>query len=102
MSSMYIICYYHQYQKHRKGTNVVSTNGVTATISCFLTEGLFGYLLPSIYFYFPKSARAYLFPNPSNSVLSQRRHVVGNQGLSVGECRLDDGARLRLEPRGAA
>ena len=30
-------------------------------ISCFMTEGLFGVLMLS-YFYLPKSARAYLFP----------------------------------------
>ena len=30
-------------EARRKGTNGVSTNGVTATISCFLTEGLVWY-----------------------------------------------------------
>ena len=43
----------------RKGTNGVSTNGVTANFM-FLTETF--WLLPLTYFYLPKSARAYLFP----------------------------------------
>ena len=46
--------------KDRKGTNGVSTNG-SLQILCFLTEELFG-VLPLTYFYLPKSARAYLFP----------------------------------------
>ena len=44
----------------RKGTNGVSTNGVTAFLM-FLTEGLF-VGLPLSYSDLPKSARAYLFP----------------------------------------
>ena len=41
-------------------------------ISCFLTEGLFGY--PLTYFYLSKSARAYLFPQSvkSTTLLLQR------------------------------
>ena len=44
----------------RKGTNGVSTNGVTAKFMCF-DRGTFC-VLPLTYFYIPKSARAYLFP----------------------------------------
>ena len=44
----------------RTGTNGVSTNGVTAFFSCF-DRGTF-WVLPLAYFYLPKSARAYLFP----------------------------------------
>ena len=39
----------------------VSTNGVTAIIFMFFDRGTF-WLLPFAYFYLPKSARAYLFP----------------------------------------
>ena len=44
----------------RKGTNGVSTNGVTA-IFMFFDRGTF-WVLPLPYFYLPKSARAHLFP----------------------------------------
>ena len=44
----------------RKGTNGVSTNWVTA-IFMFFDRGTFR-ALPLLYFYLPKSARAYLFP----------------------------------------
>ena len=47
----------------RKGTNGVSTNGVTANLM-FLDRGSF-WGLPLTYFYLPKSARAYLFSNRS-------------------------------------
>ena len=46
----------------RKGTNGVSTNGVTANFM-FLDRGTF-WVLPLTYFYLPKSARANLFPQP--------------------------------------
>ena len=46
--------------KPRKGTNGVSTNGVTANV-IFFDRGTF-LVLPLTYFYLPKSARAYLFP----------------------------------------
>ena len=42
------------------GTNGVSTHGVTAHFM-FLVRGTF-WVLPLTYFYLPKSARAYLFP----------------------------------------
>ena len=45
---------------NRKGTNGVSTDGVGAIFSCFLS-GTF-WVSPLTYFYSPKSARAYLFP----------------------------------------
>ena len=44
----------------RKGTNGVSTDGVTANYISFDT-GTF-WVLPLTYFYLPTSARAYLFP----------------------------------------
>ena len=44
----------------RKGTNGVSTNGVTANFM-FFDRGTF-WVLPLTYFHIPKSARAYLFP----------------------------------------
>ena len=44
----------------RKGTSGVSTNGVTANFM-FFDRGTF-WVLPFTYFYIPKSARAYLFP----------------------------------------
>ena len=44
----------------RKGTNGVSTNGVTATFK-FFDRGTFR-VLPLTYVYLPRSARAYLFP----------------------------------------
>ena len=49
----------------RKGTNGVSTNGVTA---CFISfaRGTF-WVLPLTYFYLPRSARAYLFPQSVKS-----------------------------------
>ena len=49
-----------------KGTNGVSTNGVTAFF-LFLTRGTF-WVLPLSYFYLPKSARAYFFPNLSKII----------------------------------
>ena len=45
----------------RKGTTGVSTNGVTAIIFMFFDRGTLC-VLPLTYFYLPKSARAYLFP----------------------------------------
>ena len=47
-------------QLSRKGTNGVSTNGVTANLM-FFDRGTF-WVVPLTYFYLPKSARAYLFP----------------------------------------
>ena len=44
----------------RKGTNGVSTNGVTANFICF-DRGTF-WVLPLTCFFLPKSARVYLFP----------------------------------------
>ena len=44
----------------RKGTNGVSTHGVTADFMLF-DRGTF-WVLPLSYFYLPQSARAYLFP----------------------------------------
>ena len=44
----------------RKGTNGVSTNGVTGNF-VFVDRGTFR-VLPLTYFYLPKSARPYLFP----------------------------------------
>ena len=49
--------------KDRKGTNGVSTNGVTANFM-FVERGFF-WLLTLTYFYILKIARAYLFPNLS-------------------------------------
>ena len=43
----------------RKGTNGVSSNGVTANF-IFFDRGTFG-VLPLTYFYLPQSARVYLF-----------------------------------------
>ena len=43
----------------------VSTNGATANFM-FFGRGTF-WVLPLTYFYLPKSARAYLFTNPSNN-----------------------------------
>ena len=45
----------------RKGTNGVSTHGATANFRVLFDRGTF-FGLPLIYFYLPKSARAYLFP----------------------------------------
>ena len=45
----------------RKGTNGISTNGVTANF-IFFERGTIWVLLLT-YFYLPKSARAYLFPH---------------------------------------
>ena len=44
----------------QRGTDVVGTNRVTASFS-FFARGTF-WVLPLTYFYLPKSARAYLFP----------------------------------------
>ena len=49
----------------RKGTNGVSTNGVTANLISF-DRGTF-WVLPLTYFYLPKSARAYLFPQSARN-----------------------------------
>ena len=48
-----------------KGTNGASTNGVTANF-IFFDRGPF-WVLPLTYFYLPKSARAYLFPQSVNN-----------------------------------
>ena len=58
-----------------KGTNRVGTNGVTA-IFMFLTEGPFGYSLSPNYLYFPKRARAYLFPNLSKFITCAAAKIV--------------------------
>ena len=50
----------------RKGTNGCSINGVTANFM-FFDRGTF-WVLPLTYFYIPKSARAYLFPNLSRAI----------------------------------
>ena len=50
----------------RKGTNGVSTDGVTADFM-FFDRGAF-WVLPLTCFYLPKSARAYLFPNLSEFI----------------------------------
>ena len=58
----------------RKGTNGVSTNGVTAFLTTYFDRGTF-WVLPLTYFYLPKSARVYLFsPICQNSLLLQRSH----------------------------
>ena len=49
----------------RKGSNGVSTNGVTANVIMFFGRGTF-WVLPLTYFYLPKSAGAYLFPQSVN------------------------------------
>ena len=55
----------------RRGTNGVSTNGVTANLR-FFAGGTF-WVLPLTYFYIPKSARAHLFPPIcQNPLLLQR------------------------------
>ena len=56
---MYIYIYIER-ERGRKGTNGVSTNGVTA-IFMFVDRGTF-WALPLTCVYLPKSARAYLFP----------------------------------------
>ena len=54
-------------KENRKGTNTVSTNGVTANFM-FFKRGTF-WVLPLTYFYLPKGARAYLlFPNLSEAI----------------------------------
>ena len=50
----------------RKGANGVSTNGVTANLM-FFDRGTF-WVLSVTYFYLPKRARAYLFPNLSKLI----------------------------------
>ena len=50
----------------RKGTNGVNTNGVTA-IFMFFDRGTF-WVPPLTYFYIPKIARAYFFPNLSKFI----------------------------------
>ena len=59
----------------RRGTNGVSTNGVTATLM-FFERGAF-WVLPLTYFYLPKSARAYLFPQ------SVKTHYLYSDPISV-------------------
>ena len=81
-------------QGTRKGTNGVSTNGVTAIFS-FLT-GTF-WVLPLTYFTLPKSARAYLFPQsveihyfcsgPTGQLGGRRRR--GRRGRSTSEITFD-------------
>ena len=52
-------------------TNGVSTNGIAANLMLF--DGGTFWVLPLTYFYLPKSARAYLFPQSvKQSLLSQR------------------------------
>ena len=46
----------------RKGTNEVSTDGLTANLVFFCCDRGICLVLPLTYFYLPKSARAYLFP----------------------------------------
>ena len=57
-------CFIYRHTPHssktRKGTNGVSTNGVTANVM-FFVRGTFS-VLPLTCFCFSKSARAYLFP----------------------------------------
>ena len=48
----------------RKGTNGVSTSGVTA-ISRFCDRGTFG-VIPVTFFYIPQGARGCLFPQSFN------------------------------------
>ena len=60
---------------HRKGTNGISTNGVTANFK-FFDRGTF-WVLPLAYFYLPKSARAYLFPK------SVKNHYFCSSPISV-------------------
>ena len=59
----------------RKGTNGVSANGVTAFF-LFFGRGTF-WILPLTYFYLPKSARAYPFPQ------SVRIHYFCSGPISV-------------------
>ena len=56
---IYIYIYIQYIVVVRKGANGVNTSGLAANLM-FLTEGLF-WVLPLIYFYLLKSARAYLF-----------------------------------------
>ena len=56
----------------RKGTNGVSTNGVTANFF-FFDRGTF-WVLSLTYFYLPKSARAYFSPICQHLLLLQRPH----------------------------
>ena len=59
---------------HRKGTNEVSTNGVTANCM-FFDRGTF-WVLPLTYstFIFPKVPGGTFFPNLTKSLLLQRLH----------------------------
>ena len=50
----------------RKGTSGVNTSGVTASFMLF--DGGTFWVLPLSYFYLPKSARAYFFPNLSKFI----------------------------------
>ena len=52
----------------RKGTNAVSTNGVTA-ICMFFDRGTF-WVLPLSHFYIPKRARAHLFPQSVKQIIT--------------------------------
>ena len=58
----------------RKGTNGVSTSGVTANLM-LLTETF--WVLPLTFVYFPESARAYLFPQ------SVKKHYFCSGPISV-------------------
>ena len=62
-------------RRSRKGTNGVSTNGVTANLM-FFDRGTF-WVLPLTYFHLPKSARAYLFPQ------SVKIHYFCSRPISV-------------------
>ena len=53
-------CFLSLLDLDREGTNGVSTNGVTSIVMLF-DKGTFA-VLPLTYFYLPKSARVYLFP----------------------------------------
>ena len=64
----------------RKGTNGVSTNGVTANFMLF-DRGTF-WVLPLTDFYLPKSARAYLFPQ------SVKSHYFCRSPISVDPTRM--------------
>ena len=61
-----ITCRRHSAFMLRKGTNGVSTNGVTANFVS--VDGGTFWALPLTYVYIPRSARAYLFPQSVKSV----------------------------------
>ena len=58
----------------RKGTNGVSTNGVTANLM-FFDRGTFG-VLPLTYFDIPKSARVHFSPNLPKLITSAAAPLV--------------------------